>query len=206
MAYFPFFIDIEGQDGLIVGGGRIADQKVGKLRPFGARLTVIAPVIQKQLREDQTLICLEREFTDSDLEGRDFVIAATDDRKLNAYISRICREKGILVNAVDDRENCGFLFPALVKEGKLTVGVSTAGASPQIAATLRSRIEQELPDQIESVLDYLESIRELAKSRIGDGERRAVFLKETAVYCMEINRPLSMEETLERIEVYVDHP
>lgn len=206
MAYFPFFIDIEGQDGLIVGGGRIAAHKVAKLCPFGAKLTVIAPVIQKQLREDQTLICLEREFADSDLEGRDFVIAATDDRKLNAYISRICREKGILVNAVDDRENCGFLFPALVKEGKLTVGVSTAGASPQIAATLRSRIEQELPDQIESVLDYLESIRELAKSRIGDGERRAVFLKETALYCMEINRPLSMEETLERIEVYVDHP
>lgn len=206
MGYFPFFIDIQDQEGLIVGGGKIAAHKVGKLRPFGARLTVIAPVIQKQLREEPSIICLEREFADSDIEGKTFVIAASDNRKLNARISRICRERGILVNAVDDRDNCGFLFPALVKEGKLTVGISTGGASPQVAATLRSRIEQELPNQMEPILDYLESIRELAKNRISDGERRAAFLKEMAVYCMEINRPLSPEETLEKIEAYVDRP
>ena len=38
---------------------------------------------------------------------------------------------------VDDKDYCGFLFPSLVKEGKLTAGISTAGASPQIAAELR---------------------------------------------------------------------
>ncbi|MFR8428414.1 MAG: hypothetical protein ACLVCH_13460 [Roseburia inulinivorans] len=52
--------------------------------------------------------------------------------------------KGILVNVVDDKDYCGFLFPSLVKEGKLTAGISTAGASPQIAAELRSRMAREL--------------------------------------------------------------
>lgn len=206
MSYFPFFIDIQGMDGLVVGGGRIAAHKIEKLRPFGARLTVIAPVIQKELAEDKSLICLEREFEESDIRGKFFVIAASDHRELNARISRLCREKGILVNAVDDKENCGFLFPALVKAGKLTVGISTAGASPQVAAALRSRIAQELPDQTEAILDYLESIRELAKAKIQDGKSRAAFLKETALYCMEIDRPLSMEETMERMGTYTECP
>lgn len=118
MGYFPFFIDIKGKRGLVVGGGRIAAHKVEKLRPFGAKLTVIAPVIRKELIEDKSIICLEREFEDSDIREQFFVIAASDNRELNAHIGHICREKGILVNVVDDRENCGFLFPALVKEGR----------------------------------------------------------------------------------------
>ncbi len=202
MGYFPFFIDIKGKRGLGVGGGRIAAHKVEKLRPFGAKLTVIAPVIRKELTEDKSLVCLERDFADSDIREQFFVIAATDNRELNAHIGHICHEKGILVNVVDDKESCGFLFPALVKEGKLTVGISTEGASPQVAATVRSGVAQELPGRMEAILDYLESIREPAKQKIRDGERRAAFLKETADYCMEQNRPLSREETRERLETY----
>lgn len=202
MGYFPFFIDIQDQAGLIVGGGRIAAHKIQKLRPFGPKLTVIAPVIQQNLLEDESLICLEREFTDSDIEGKTFVIAASDDRGLNAHISRICREKAVPVNTVDDKENCTFLFPALVKEGKLTVGISTAGASPQVAATMRSKIARELPNRMESILDYLEDIRETARQQIPDETSRAAFLKETASFCIEQNRPLSEQETADRIAAY----
>lgn len=202
MSYFPFFIDIQDSDGLIVGGGRIASHKVQKLKPFGPRLTVIAPKIQPELKADSALHCLEREFEDSDIRDRAFVIAASDDRELNAHISRICREKGILVNAVDDRENCGFLFPALVKEGRLTVGISTGGASPQVAVSLRKKTARELPGRMEEILDYLEGIRPLAFQEITDGERRAAFLKETAELCLEENRPLTGEETLDRIVRY----
>ena len=113
-------------------------------------------------------MCEERPFVPEDIEGCAFVIAATDDRELNHRISALCQEKGILVNVVDDKDYCGFLFPSLVKEGKLTAGISTAGASPQIAAELRSRMARELPNQMEEILDYLESIREPAKKMIAD--------------------------------------
>lgn len=206
MGYFPFFIDIQGKNGLVVGGGSIAVHKVEKLRPFGAKLTVIAPVIRKELTEDKSVVCLERDFEDSDIEEHFFVIAASDNRELNARIGDICREKGILVNVVDDKEGCGFLFPALLKEGKLTVGISTEGASPRIASAVRSKVAQELPGRMEEILDYLESIREPARQRISDGERRAAFLKDTAAYCMERNRPLSEEETEERLKVYASEP
>ena len=121
MAYFPFFIDIENKKGLIVGGGRIAAHKAEKVKPFGVKITIIAPDIMDKLKQDPAFMCEERPFVPEDIEGCAFVIAATDDRGLNHRISALCQEKGILVNVVDDKDYCGFLFPSLVKEGKLTV-------------------------------------------------------------------------------------
>ncbi len=43
MGHFPFFVEIGGKRGVIVGGGRVAARKVEKLLPFGPVLTVIAP-------------------------------------------------------------------------------------------------------------------------------------------------------------------
>ncbi len=34
MGYFPFFVDIAGRNGLIVGGGRVALHKLEKLLPM----------------------------------------------------------------------------------------------------------------------------------------------------------------------------
>lgn len=202
MAYFPFFVDIENKKGLIVGGGRIAAHKAEKMKPFGAKITIIAPDIMDKLKQDQAFLCEERAFVPEDIRDCAFVIAATDDKELNHRISALCQEKGILVNVVDDKEYCGFLFPSLVKEGKLTAGISTAGASPQVAAELRSRMARELPNQMEKILDYLESIREPAKKMIADDKVRAGFLKETAQLCMDENRIFDADETLQRMKMY----
>ena len=48
MGYFPFFMDIEGKNGLIAGGGRIALHKLQKLLPYGAKLMVVTPRISAQ--------------------------------------------------------------------------------------------------------------------------------------------------------------
>ena len=46
MGYFPFFMDIGGKKGVIVGGGKVAARKVEKLAAFGPGLTVGAPRIE----------------------------------------------------------------------------------------------------------------------------------------------------------------
>lgn len=204
MGYFPFFVEIEGKKGLIVGGGKVAEHKVEKLLPFGASLLVIAPFIAPKLKGNAALRCEEREFEDRDLKNAVFVIAASDDEKLNSRISQLCKEQGILVNVVDDKNKCGFLFPALVKEGMLTAGISTEGASPQVAAALRSQIASELPNKTEEILDYLAMLRDIAKERIEDKHKRAQFLKKTALLCLEKDRALTKEETEERIELYTN--
>ena len=43
MGHFPFFMEIGGKKGVILGGGRVAARKVEKLLPFGPVLTCIAP-------------------------------------------------------------------------------------------------------------------------------------------------------------------
>lgn len=199
MGYFPFFIDIGKKPGLIVGGGRIAAHKVEKLLPFAPDLTVVAPEILPKLRENARIVCKERDFTDSDVDGMCFVIAASDDEGLNAHISSLCGERGILVNVVDDKEKCGFLFPALVKEGALTVGISTEGASPQAAALLRSEIASMIPSETEEILDFLADLRAIAKKCIKDGSKRAAFLKDAALFCMERGRTLTEKEVKDRI-------
>ena len=98
-----------------------------------------APELLPEIENTPGLTLVRRVFTPSMLEGKRFVIAATDDPEANREIAALCRERGVLVNAVDDKEQCTFLFPALLKRGELTLGVSTAGASPSAAAWVRRR-------------------------------------------------------------------
>lgn len=51
MGHFPFFMEIGGKKGVILGGGRVAARKVEKLLPFGPVLTCIAPAIEEELEQ-----------------------------------------------------------------------------------------------------------------------------------------------------------
>ena len=114
MAYFPFYIDIENKKCLIAGGGEVAYRKAEAVLLFGAEVMVTAPKICEELtllsRDNQKLLLVQRKFCEKDLEDIFFVIAATDDRKVNDRIFRLCTEKQILVNVVDEKEQCSFFF------------------------------------------------------------------------------------------------
>lgn len=189
MGYFPFFVDLEGREGLVVGGGAVALRKLQKLLPYGPRLTVAAPELLAEIEALPGLTRLRRSFAPAMLEGKGFVIAATDDREVNRGIAALCRERGIPVNAVDDKEQCTFLFPALVKRGDLTVGVSTAGASPSAAAWVRRRVSERLPEDFGELLDYLASLRPMVQKRVAEENRAAVFARLFSD-CMEQGFPL----------------
>lgn len=180
MGYFPFFMDIEGKSGLIVGGGEVAQRKVRKLMPFQPKLTVVAPVIARELLADKALTCVQRAFREEDILGQMFVIAASDEADVNREVGRLCREKNIPVNVADEKEACSFLFPALVKEGRLAIGISTEGASPAMAGKIRSIVETSLPRGIGEELERLANLREQVKKEIPAGEQRTEILKQAA--------------------------
>ena len=157
--WFPFFVRLDGAAGLLVGGGRVALRKAEKLLPYGPRLTAVAPAFCPELvrlAQDAGMELLPRAFSETDLDASPaFVIAATDDEALNRRVAALCRQRGILVNVVDDPEACGFLFPALVRRGRLSVGISTGGASPTAAVWLKEQIERLLPPDFAGTLDRL---------------------------------------------------
>ena len=51
MAYFPLFVDLEGRQVLVVGGGKIAVRRVRTLLEFGCQITVVSPEVCEELRE-----------------------------------------------------------------------------------------------------------------------------------------------------------
>ena len=193
MAYFPFFVDLEGQRGLIVGGGTVALRKAEKLLPYGPALTVVAPEPVSELAALPVELT-RREFQPEDLDRADFVIAATDNEEENHRISALCQGRKIPVNVVDDKEACSFLFPALVRRGNLSVGVSTGGSSPTAAIWLKEQIEGLLPEQTEEILTWLEVQRPLLKERLPDQRARAACFARLFAACLALGRPLTEQE------------
>lgn len=194
MAYFPFFMDIAGQPGLIIGGGIVALRKVEKLLPYGPSLTVVSPNFCPELAEMGNISRICREFSPQDVENRTFVIAASDDRAVNRQAAELCRVRGIPVNAVDDREACTFLFPALVRRGELSVGISTGGASPTAAIWLKERIGELLPENFGELLDWLDSLRDRVRREVPEERDRKRVFQALFARCMASGAPCGEEE------------
>lgn len=200
MGYFPFFIDIENKNCVIVGGGRVALRKLEKLLPFNPKITVIAPDICDEIKNNKSINILQRNFIDSDIEDAFMVISATDDNSLNAHIFELCQNNNILINTVDDKEKCGFIFPALVKKDNLTVGISTSGKSPLYAKLLRKKIESSIDDKCDETIYILDKYRNLIKSEINSEENRKRAFEKILVLCLENGNNIDEEEIKNIVE------
>ena len=199
MAYFPFFVDLEGKHGLIVGGGAVALRKAQKLLPYGPRLTVVAPELNPEFQGLQSVVLWRRPFAETDLDGCDFAVASTDDRALNHRVAELCGQRHIPVNVADSREDSAFLFPALLRRGELSVGVSASGAAPAAAACIRDRFAEVLPDRLEEILEFLDRVREPVRQAVPEADARRRLLISLAADCIAAGRPLTDEEFRRRL-------
>lgn len=193
MGYFPLFVDLQDKPCLIVGGGTVALRKAEKLLPYGPKLTVVAPEFHPGFETLSGVTCLLRPFADRDVEGQTLVIAATDDPGQNHAVSTLCRAQSIPVNVVDDKEFCTFLFPCLVRQGDLSVGISTGGASPTAAVWLKQQVEQLVPEGFDAILRWLEEQRPRIKASLPETERGSVFSGLFSA-CLALGRPMTDKE------------
>ncbi len=201
MAYFPLFVDLKGQNGLIVGGGRVALRKIEKLLPYEPHLTVIAPEILPEIAAFPGVRVICRGFAPADVEADwAFAVAASDERAQNHRVAALCRERKILVNVVDTPDDCTFLFPALIQSGPLSIGISTGGASPTAAVWLKEQIAARLPERFEEILIWLGRQRVTLKQRIPEEAARAAALQTLFFACLERARPLTGKEAAAVVE------
>lgn len=183
MGYFPFFVDVENQNCLVVGGGVVALRKIEKLLPFNPNITVVSPKVHKEILSIKNINIIKRKFDFNDLKEKSFVITATDDKVLNKEIYNSCEENNIPVNTVDDKDNCSFIFPALAKNKGVTVAISTSGKSPIYAKYLRKKIESLIQDS-ESIVDNLSKYREKIKNEISLEENRKLAFEKLLEYSL----------------------
>lgn len=200
MGYFPFFIDIENRNCIIVGGGKVALRKIEKLLPFNPKIVVIAPDICDEIKNITSINILQRNFTDSDIQNAFMVISATDDNSLNAHIFELCQKNNILINTVDCKEKCGFIFPALVKRDNITVGISTSGKSPLYARFLREKIETAIDDNCDETIDILNKFRNLIKSEVKSEENRKRAFERILALCLENENNIDEKEIKNIVE------
>lgn len=179
MAYFPMFVDMTERECLIVGGGNVAYRKVIVMLDFGAKVTVVAEDICDELRkftiddiasEDKTgsytankenrITFIKRRFERKDCDGMEMVIAATDDNALNHEIAEYCKANGIMVNAVDQKADCSFIFPSYIKEKNLVAAFSSGGNSPVLTQYLKGKEQEILTPFLGELNEYMGQIRE----------------------------------------------
>ena len=168
MGYYPIFVEMAGRRVLLVGGGNVAHEKIGKLVDAAAVVTVVAPELIAPVRaivEEHGCAWLPRPYDSGDVEGFEVVMVATDDGEVNAQVAAEARALGIWVNAADDVANCDFILPSLAKRGRIALAASTGGASPALARWLRERLEEFLDDEVVALGDLLAEVRVLARQR-----------------------------------------
>jgi siroheme synthase-like protein len=175
--YYMACLDLRGRDCLVVGGGRVATEKVQGLLECGAEVTVVAPRLDDGLRALDVHV-LERRFARSDVVGRFLVIAATSDRSVNAAVSAAAGERSTPCNVADDPELCSFILPALVRRDPIVVGVSTGGASPALAQRIRDDVADLLDPRHAELARRLQDLRPWAKEHLPTYEARRDFFRD----------------------------
>jgi siroheme synthase-like protein len=204
MDYYPLFLDLRGKSCLVVGGGPIARRRVQGLLEAGSRVKVVAREASAELVEWARaggIELEEREYDHKDLAGVFLVVAATDDPVLQAAIAREAKERGLLVNSVDDAANSNFIAPAVVRRGEFAIAVSTGGRSPALAARMRERIEGMFGPEYEEFVDLLGRLRSAVAARFPDPEaRKAVWYRLVDSDCLDLIRRGEYETMWERLE------
>ena len=162
---FPVFLKTETARFLIVGGGNIGLEKTETLlkQNPAINITVIAtqifPVLKELLLRHPHIHYYERPFEEQDLDTTDFVIAATNNKEINAEIKHLANARKILVNAADQPALCDFYLGSIVNKGSLKIAISTNGKSPVLARRMREHLEEAIPDDINQSIDSLNAFR-----------------------------------------------
>ncbi len=172
---FPMFLKLAGRPCLVVGAGRLGEQKVRGLIESGAQVRVVAPTATAAIAQAATggdLAWVRRTFEFSDLDGVFLVVAATSSPEVNHAIYEEAQQRGILCNVVDDPPHCDFFYPAVVRRGHFQIAISTGGLSPALAQRVRKQLEEEFPPIYWEWLQQLGRTREALSKEISDPEER----------------------------------
>ena len=180
---FPMFMKLEGRQCLVVGAGRIGEEKIGGLLETGARIRVVAleasPAVREWARAGK--IELEvRAFSPDDLSGAFLAVVATASRTLNERVYYEAQRRGVLCNVVDVPDLCDFFYPSVVRRGDLQIAVSTSGQSPSLAQKIRQQLEKQFGSGYAAWVAELGETRRLILASDLDKERKLDLLHSLA--------------------------
>lgn len=171
---FPVFLKLEQMRLLIVGGGKVALEKLNAVshNSPATKITLVAISISEAIRQmadnNPNLQLTQRLYQAEDLENADLVIVAVNDRATSEQIHADAKAKAKLVNIADTPDLCDFYLGSIVTKGNLKIAISTNGKSPTIAKRLKEVISDALPDQVDGLLDNMNMLRGKLKGNLAE--------------------------------------
>jgi siroheme synthase-like protein len=156
--YWPAALNVAGKACLVVGNDREALEKSERLAKAGANVRrVDLPDFRLDLVDDQFLV----------------IYCPHDDRCATAQVAERCREKRVLLCAIDQPEFCDVVNVSIFERGHLKIATSTNGVSPAAARKIREGLEASLKDvPIEAYFEKLAALREQLEREVKDPAAR----------------------------------
>ncbi len=132
---------------LVVGAGKVAERKALAFAERGASVRVIAPKAETALRDAAAAGRLDltlRGYQPGDVADAELVVAATNDRAINARVAADAKAAHRLCNVADQPEEGSFSSVAQRATGALLIAIGTDGvpaAAVRILAAVGDRLD-----------------------------------------------------------------
>jgi precorrin-2 dehydrogenase / sirohydrochlorin ferrochelatase len=182
MDVYPIFlVGLDTRECLVIGGDAEAQRKVAGLLESNALVTVLSATLTEQLHtwaDEGSITWMARPYEPGDLQDAWLVIVTERDPSMIAAIWEEAQARGVLLNVVDDVVHSTFVAGSVVRQGPLTLSISTSGYAPTLAVRLRRQLEREFGPEYAALLELLRELREPLAARYPSlQERRALWAR-----------------------------
>lgn len=159
-------IDLTDKHIVIVGGGKVATRRATTLIAYCPNIHIVSPSLTPALHTLVTegrISWSKKAFELSDLEGAYLVVVATNEPEVNMQVKESL-PKGVLLNHAADAQAGDVTFPSILKRGRLTMSVSTNGASPKLGAHIISTLSEMYDERYDTYIEFLYQSRQRIKA------------------------------------------
>ncbi|GGE29407.1 precorrin-2 dehydrogenase [Pullulanibacillus camelliae] len=202
MNAFPIMLNLLNKKVVTVGGGNVARRKLQTLLKYDASIHVISPELHpdlKRLHEAKQFTWVPKHFEPEDIQDAFMVIAATNDAEVNAQVAALAPEQA-LINVATQPEQGNAFFTSHLKRGRLSISISTNGASPLLAKKIKDELSRVYDDRYEDYLDFLYECRRLLKtSDLTQEEKQRLLYDLLASNLLEPSEQCQMKQTLQNL-------
>lgn len=203
---YPICLKLEGVKCLVVGGGRVGERKARKLVEQKAIVYLISRDVTGWFYDaikNGQVVWVAKEYSEECLrDDISLVFAATSDDGLNSRIVRDALKKGLWCNSATNPYEGNFIVPASFSRGKLTIAVSTDGASPALAALIKDAIAEEFNARWGEALECLDLLRKTIQTVTARSDDNLRIFREIAgVVFSSLREGTDIETVKNRIDL-----
>ena len=171
---FPIFLKLENLSVLVIGAGNVGLEKLTAIvnNAPATAVTVVASKIGEGVRDlaekYPSVVVEERSYENADLDEKDLVIVAVNNKELSAIIRNEAHERNLLVNVADTPDLCDFYLSSIVQKGNLKIAISTNGKSPTAAKRIKEVLNHALPAELDDMINNLHAVRNKLNGNFAD--------------------------------------